>query len=241
MSLYGAVRKVYTALIPRSVRHGIYAMTPMPLKRLRARAIGSLERRASHEEMYDAAYYATYVEPAMRTSVGVIAASILERYQPRTVVDVGCGTGLLLVHLREAGVQVEGLEYSEAACKVCRERELKVHRVNLETDVLPSLRADVVVSTEVAEHLPESCADRFVDALCGIAGTVVLTAATPGQGGTDHVNEQPHEYWVGKFRARGMAFDEAATLAWRARWKDAGALACYYQNVMLFGRGASGR
>ena len=32
---------------------------------------------------------------------------------------------------------------------------------------------------------------------------VIFTAALPGQGGTHHVNEQPHEFWDELFRACG--------------------------------------
>jgi SAM-dependent methyltransferase len=236
MSLYGTVRKVYTAALPKGLRHALFVITPGPLKRLRAKTIQAMERGATHEEMYDADYYAKYVDPGMGESVGAISSSIMERFSPQTAVDVGCGTGRLLVALRERGVRVQGMEYSQAACKICEERGLKVYRVDLEKDAIPPLKADVVVSTEVAEHLPERCANHFVDVLCGISSTVVLTAATPGQGGTDHVNEQPHEYWIEKFRGRGYEYLEADTLAWRRRWKDAGALGCYYSNVMLFRR-----
>jgi len=236
MSLYGTVRKVYTAALPKSLRHALFVITPGPLKRVRAKTIQAMERGATHEEMYDADYYAKYVDPGMGESVAAISSSIMERFSPKTVVDVGCGTGLLLVALRERGVQVQGMEYSQAACRICEERGLIVYRVDLEKDAIPPMKADVVVSTEVAEHLPETCADRFVEVLCGISDAVVITAATPGQGGTDHVNEQPHAYWVGKFQARGYEYLEADTLAWRKRWEGAGALSCYYNNVMLFRR-----
>jgi hypothetical protein len=237
MSLYGAVRRVYTAVLPQKVRHSIYMAFPAPLKKAKWKMLRVFGRVASHEEIYNAEYYATIVEPGMQISVKAISSSILETYRPRRVVDVGCGTGLLMSVLKDQGVDVEGMEYAEAACKTCSERGLKVHRVNLEKDAIPQLKADVVVSTEVAEHLPVTCADRFVDVLCGISDTVVMTAATPGQGGTDHVNEQPHEYWISKFKGRGFEFDEPKTLQWRKQWKDAGAEGCYWHNLMLFQRG----
>lgn len=44
---------------------------------------------------------------------------------------------------------------------VCRQNGLDVRRFNIQQDVLAEgAKADVVVSTEVAEHLPESCADK---------------------------------------------------------------------------------
>jgi SAM-dependent methyltransferase len=238
MSLYGTFRRVYVAVLPRRVRTLLYAALPTPLKRLRNGVISTLQRGASHEEVYNADYYAQVIEPTMEASADVIAASIVEQFGAGRVVDIGCGTGLLLAKLRDRGVDVEGVEYSHAAVEACRGRGLKVGRVDLEHDPMPPLRADVVVSTEVAEHLPESCAERFVDALCAISGTVVMTAATPGQGGTDHVNEQPNEYWIKKLAARGYVLEEPLTAAWRRRWEEAGAAGCYWNNVMVFQRAA---
>lgn len=158
MSLYGAVRRVYTAVLPQKLRHSIYMAFPAPLKKAKWKVLRVFGRVASHEEIYNAEYYATIVEPGMQISVKAISSSILETYRPRRVVDVGCGTGLLMSVLKDQGVSVEGMEYAEAACKTCRERGLEVHRVDLEKDKIPELKADVVVSTEVAEHLPPTCA-----------------------------------------------------------------------------------
>jgi hypothetical protein len=61
-----------------------------------------------------------------------------------------------------------------------------------------------------------------------------MTAATPDQHGVDHVNEQPFEYWIAKFHARGFWLDERTTTAWRMRWSDAKITACYSRNVLVF-------
>ncbi len=38
-----------------------------------------------------------------------------------------------------------------------------------------------------------------------ICRPVAFTAASPGQGGTGHINEQPAGYWTARFAARGYA------------------------------------
>lgn len=58
---------------------------------------------------------------------------------------------------------------------------------------------DLVQSLEVAEHLDASCADTFVANLVAHGALILFSAALPGQGGEHHVNEQPWEYWRGKF------------------------------------------
>ena len=131
-----------------------------------------------------------------------------------------------------------GLDCSGAALKMCQQRGLDVRQLNLEQDDLPNLGdIDLVVSMEVAEHLPASCADRYVDILCSFTDTVVFSAAVPGQGGTDHVNEQPHEYWIEKFAERGFRFNKRLSFNWRSRWRAKEVAAWYCNNLMVFSRG----
>jgi len=234
MTLYGFIRLIWVALLSRRARRAIWRATPELLRTFRGRIIGSLERRALHDEVYDADYFEQFVEPTMAQSCDAIARTIVEEYDPAVVVDVGCGTGLLLRSLKAAGVTVLGLENAEAAISVCRRRGIAVEKLDIERETGRGWRADVAVSTEVAEHLPPSCADRFVDLLTSISENVVLSAAVPGSGGTDHVNEQPNDYWVRRMRARGYHFDRRRSEQWRQRWRDAGVAGCFARTVMIF-------
>jgi cyclopropane fatty-acyl-phospholipid synthase-like methyltransferase len=166
-----------------------------------------------------------------------MAQSIVTELAPGSAVDFGCGSGALLVDLRRLGVAVRGFDYSEAALTLCRRQNLDVGKFDLESSQeIDCPPADIVISTEVAEHLPESCADRYVDVLCSKANTVIFTAATPGQGGHDHVNEQPHQYWLDKFAARGFRLDHPATFRWRAEWEAKGVALWYHRNLMILRR-----
>ena len=48
---------------------------------------------ASHNSIYDADNYARYTEPAAVQSAGPISNSIILEFSPKSVIDVGCGTG----------------------------------------------------------------------------------------------------------------------------------------------------
>ena len=236
MSLYSVVRGCYHLILPEPLRHGLYMGTPRSLKRLRRFVVQTIERTGEHNEIYDAAYYAKFVEPTMQMSASAMADSICREFMPGTAIDVGCGTGVLMAVLRERGVKVQGFEYSDAALDICRDRGLTTTKLDIEHDPFPDLQADVVISTEVAEHLPKSCADRFVSLLSSLSSTVVLTAAVPGAGpsGTDHVNEQPNEYWISKFEARSYRFDDHLAQTWRSEWSRKGVAACFASSVMVF-------
>ena len=198
---------------------------------------GVLERSAAHDEIYDRAYYERSAG-AKRVTMQHIARSIVRDTSPGTLIDVGCGGGFLLSALAERGVTCFGLEYSQAGIELCRSAGLDVRQFDLEHDSFDGGSFDLVVSMEVAEHLPASVADRFVDLLTGVAPVVVFTAARPGQVGTDHVNEQPREYWIERFAARGFAPDEALAAAWQGEWERLGVIECYRDNLMVFSRSA---
>jgi len=189
-----------------------------------------------HDWVYDGEYYSTEARKASLDSAPVIAQTILRDLKPKRVIDVGCGTGDVIAALREHGCEVAGLERSAAAIEVCRSRDLNVQAFDLEQDQLSEeANYDVVVSMEVAEHLPERIADRYVDLLTSLGPTIVFTAASPGQGGTDHINEQPPEYWHKKFATRGFRLVAELTRNWQDEWREGGQVAhWYHENLMIF-------
>ena len=131
-----------------------------------------------------------------------------------------------------------GLEYAEAALKYCQARRLNVEKFNLEKDAFTDNRTfDVAISMEVAEHLPGAAAYCYVGLLTRLSPVIVFTAAPPGQGGTDHVNEQPPSYWILKFQQHGFEHDKELSQRWRENWKAGGDVqGWYHQNLMIFQR-----
>jgi hypothetical protein len=92
-------------------------------------------------------------------------------------------------------------------------------------------RFDLVVSLEVAEHLPSEAAANFVETLTKHGSIVLFSAAVPGQDGTNHQNEQWPEYWDSLFAVHGYrCVDCLRGLLWnddRVDW-------WYRQNILLF-------
>jgi len=219
------MKRLYRAVVPGFVRD--------------SRAVGYLKARLlGLDWIYDADFYEADVEGPAARSAGSISSAIVRDLRPRSVIDVGCGTGALLEALRDRGCQVFGVEYAEAALSYCRTRRLEVAKFDLrDARFRPDRRFDVAISMEVAEHLPEPVADPYVDLLTQLSSTVILTAAQPGQGGTDHLNEQPRSYWVNKFQARGFEHDAALADQWGTAWRAAGDVeTCYWRNLMVFRR-----
>lgn len=186
-----------------------------------------------HDAIYSNGYYRKQARWS-RSAAVVIADSIKSTFAPTFVVDLGCGSGFLLKSLAVLGTPGLGFELSSAALEDCRRNRVNCRRFDLSRDrFTEAVNADVAVSLEVGEHLPESAADHYIDLLCSLAPIVVFSAATPGQGGRSHLNEQPHDYWIEKMRAYGRTVDWPVTLAWRARWEQDAIAHWYYRNVLV--------
>lgn len=123
-----------------------------------------------------------------------------------SVVDFGCGIGGWLVAAKRLGAsKVLGIEgdWIRTTQTLLSPDEITV--ADLAKERISYNRAfDLAVSVEVAEHLPPESADRFCDNLVYAANFLVFSAAVPGQGGIDHLNEQKPQYWVDRFWQRGF-------------------------------------
>lgn len=189
-----------------------------------------------HNIIYDEEYYNNVIEAVANRSAEVMVQSIIDQFNPQSIIDVGCGTGALLERFQNNGCKVIGLEYSDAALAICDARGVRALKYDIEKGEMPDLgKYDVAVSVEVAEHLPQACADSYVRLLTSLSGVIVFTAAPPGQGGTDHVNEQPPEYWISKFFEHGFEYSSIISNRWRDAWKSSGKVELWYHmNLLVF-------
>ena len=225
-----------------SILKHAYRLLPAPLRQtgpLHRLAFRVMEKTGDRDDIYSPKYYQTLVEPYARKSVPQMAKSIVDTFHPQTVIDVGCGSGALLVELRKLGIRrLLGLDSSEAGLDIARARSLDVRKFDITADRWSGKdRFDIAISMETAEHLPETAADRYIELLCSLAPVVIFTAAHPGQGGIGHLNEQPPEYWTDLFKAHGFQLAEKTIADWQPAWAAAGVSNFYTRNLMIFQRG----
>jgi len=91
------------------------------------------------------------------------AAGAMVMYLPRgsggRLLDIGCGGGGFLAHMRDHGWQVQGVEPDPDAARVARERlGLNVATGTLEGAALPAASVDAVTMHHVIEHVPDPIA-----------------------------------------------------------------------------------
>jgi SAM-dependent methyltransferase len=180
-------------------------------------------------------YGSDFFDSIAATAIGsarAIVPRLIELVQPRSVVDVGCGTGHWLLAFTERGVQdVLGIDGAHVppASRQLPPPQFHEHDLNLPLHL--ERRFDLVLSLEVAEHLNAAAASTFVDSLVRLGPVVAFSAAAPLQGGTHHVNEQWPSYWAKLFSSHGYA---AIDCLRAAIWNHPEVAWYYAQNLLLF-------
>jgi len=163
----------------------------------------------------------------------VIVPLVIELLRPRRVVDVGCGDGTWLSIFEENGVEdILGIDGAYAK-KSLRIPETQFLAADLEQPLRLRRQFDLVVSLEVAEHLPADSAETFVGSLTSLGQFVLFSAAAPFQGGTGHLNEQWPDYWAELFGKKGYV---AVDCIRKKVWKNDRVEWWYAQNMLLFAR-----
>lgn len=151
----------------------------------------------------------------------------------RSAADFGCNCGPWLRALIEHGISdVVGVNIGEAGDNLLfPKKKYMNHDLSKPLDL--KRQFDLIISLETAEHIAggEAGANNYIDTLTRHGDYILFSAATPGQNGDGHVNEQPHDYWHQKFLVRGYAkLDILRPIIkgdWRVQW-------WYQQNVFIY-------
>ena len=200
---------------------------------LSAAAVGTITSalEVPHEGEYTESFFQQHLKQskAYPALVGVMSGVITEllgmTLHPHTtsVLDVGCGHGLLVEAWRNSAagiVNSYGVEGSDAAVSMwpSQYKDKYYRLVNLESEESSRQQitsTDFVTTFEVAEHIQPNKAAHFVELLTLYQPKLIFFgAATPMQDrgmNPSHVNEQPFEYWIHYFKDYGYHVDWASS------------------------------
>ena len=152
--------------------------------------------------------------------------------RPESALEFGCGIGLYINYIehfttakhkqssRFIGIEPESMiEAGVFGTSPFKATQLAMNIFETEKNILDSLgKFDVVLSSEVAEHIPLKYHDKMFDFMVAKTKKFLLFgAARPNQGGTGHLQESMRDmgYWIQKFKDRGMIHSD--TLSKRLR------------------------
>lgn len=163
-------------------------------------------------------------------SARAVVPRLINMFSPESVIDVGCGAGSWLAEFSAFGIE-DCLGIDGNASPVLDLAEHKFKQCDLSKPISLNRKFDLAICLEVAEHLPVSRADTLVGDLVQLAPIVLFSAAIPGQGGTQHINERWPDYWFEKFGMHGYAVNDEFRLE---LWEDQRIEWWYRQNMMLY-------
>jgi SAM-dependent methyltransferase len=170
-------------------------------------------------------------------SASKIVPFLFERFHPRSVLDIGCGTGDWLAEFQKCGI-LKLMGY-DGAWVPTQGRILAPEcygGIDFNAEMPPPGNYDLAMCLEVAEHLEPAVGEKLVAFMCKNSGLILWSAAIPDQGGYEHINENYQEYWVHLFAAHGFRpFD----LIRPHFWSNESVSFWYRQNALIFADEAS--
>lgn len=166
-------------------------------------------------------------------SASIILPYIKKKYDFNSLLDVGCGLGTwssVAINLGIKEVVAIDSPYVPVHLRTIPQ-EYFIEKDLTQPFNVGKSRFDLAICLEVAEHLPESSADSLVESLTKHADVILFSAAIPGQGGQNHINEQWPDYWQEKFsKYNFFAFDVLRNHFWDNENIDP----WYRQNMLIY-------
>ena len=171
----------------------------------------------------------TYLHNEEQPFAKRLTAWVKDNLNPQKVLDLGCGPGTYVNCFQELGVDATGYDTdirvegnNHLICKSLFDVE--------ET-------GDVVLCLEVAEHI-ESCKNlKIVEAMTKALapeGTLIWTAAKPGQGGVGHINCQTKDYWIELFKSQPLKRCNGMELILVEEMKKDYHMGWFVQNLLIY-------
>jgi SAM-dependent methyltransferase len=179
-------------------------------------------------DSFDAYYYKHCCgQPYVRNTVwleffGLVAERIVTDVSPRRVLDAGCAMGFLVETLRDRGVDAWGIDISPFAIEQVYDPIKPYCRVGSVTDDLGG-PWDLIVSIEVAEHMPIRDAEAAIANMCAQTGAILFSSSPIDHREPTHVNVHQPEYWADQFARHGfyrdVDYDATYLVPWAALFR----------------------
>lgn len=163
----------------------------------------------------------------------IIVPLIIELFNPKSVVDIGCGIGTFLHIFNEMGVQdllgLDGVWVNKK--ELSKNISLDYFKeIDLEKGIHLERKFDLAICLEVLEHVDSKYSDIVIKNITELSDIIIFSAAIPGQVGQNHVNEQWLEYWEEKFSNNGFKFHDVFRPIF---WNNEELAVWYKQNMFL--------
>lgn len=180
---------------------------------------------------YDKKFYDAQKNGSIKSAEEMVPY-IMGLFQLHSVIDVGCGIGTWLSVFKKNGIdEIMGVDGQYVDLDSLAIPKENFSPQNIVDGISASRKYDLVLCLEVAEHLPAQCSATLIENLVRLGDIVAFSAAIPGQGGTNHINEQWQEYWADLFIKEGYI---PIDLIRKQFWNNSNVEVWYKQNMILY-------
>lgn len=188
------------------------------------------------ESIYTKSFFSS--RHRLKWRVPIVCDAVKTILNPSGIVDVGCAVGDYVRGFTDTGMDAAGIEGSESSLPYLQCASDQVFFADLRKPLPNNIPCfDLAMCFEVAEHIEPEFARMFAENLERLSDRILMSAATPGQGGHYHVNCQPHEYWIDMFANTGYRMNENIVAEFRTYWKpwqNKKEMSSYYKNLLFF-------
>lgn len=168
------------------------------------------------------------------TDPALLVPLVINFFNPKSVIDVGCGTGNFLEAFKKNGVaKVFGIDgdFQSQAIRKNFLADTEFQNYNLSMPYFAETKYDLAICLEVGEHLNKDSADNLITTLINSSDIIIFSAAIPLQGGQFHINEQWPDYWAKKFAAYNYF---PADIIRPLIWNNPSIKYWYKQNIIVY-------
>ena len=142
---------------------------------------------------------------------------LIERFNPKSIIDVGCGEGQLIEYFHDKGlivIGIDGLEHNKDVASNSIRDKIIIH--DYTKGLLEPIDTDMVISCEFVEHVHKRFLVNILPQFV-YGNVLVFTHAVENQEGYHHVNCENDPYWINLITSLGMIYLEKETGEARGR------------------------
>ena len=160
-----------------------------------------------------------------------LASIIKEQLKPDIAGDIGCGPGHFVRALESVGIQVRGFDIDE---RIHGKQSLRI--LDCSKYRLGASGYDLILCLEVAEHMPMEEARELINNIAQSlrpGGTLIWSAAQPGQTGVGHINCQSRDAWIALLERAGLPQDHIAERSLMQAVRDGPHMGWFASNAVV--------
>jgi len=198
------------------------------------RLINRLQRRpvVYDEHFFQAAWFKEWEKLS-----GVLSDLIQSETKWRSIVDFGCGPGVMIDLMTDHGLDYVGCDYSKEAYQLYLSHYGKFPMRYVSTlDEAISKKRDVLLAFDVLEHMRDEEIANLIANTLSIPEMFFNISRTRGIPG--HINIKSDRAWLSFMESNGLFLDIKRTFSLRQMYKQLrpGSPDCWDCNIFLFCR-----